>query len=279
MIGILICVLSAACLELSSSLGKEEVRRHIATYYSIAVLNALIAVLFLIGYGFLHGGFVFRLASLPTFIPRLLLEILLVHTTMRALIASNRSDFALVKTLTLPLLLMVDYFIGYTLTLPQVGGVALIIGAMAVLISLQKKRIKGLGFLMVSACIAVGTISLFKYDITHFNSLAAEQGIVLTAIAVYFSCLALWRHKENPFRLLRNSTVSMQTIASGGAHVFVSMAYLYAPAVVITAALRSFMVLFAIISGKMYFHEKHLRLKIILAGVIMIALCLLAYGS
>lgn len=142
---------------------------------------------------------------------------------------------------------------------------------------MRRRKIKALALLVTSAVLAVGTITLFKYDITHFNSVEAEQVLVHVVLMAYFVLRALMV-RENPFALLSKRIFDVQTGASGLAHVAASFAYFYAPAVIITSVMRGSTVIFAITSGKLYFHERGLRIK--LAGLfgILLGLALLVFG-
>jgi len=130
--------------------------------------------------------------------------------------------------------------------------------------------------LVATAVLAVATLSLYKYDITHFNSVEAEQTIVTCVLMVYFFTLATRVAKENPFGFLRRPLFLLQSLSSGSASVASSFAYLFAPASIITTALRSFSVLFALISGKFYFHEKHMYLKAVIFLMVTAGLVLLS---
>lgn len=277
MFGIVLGVVSSALLEVAASIGKYEVKKHLATYYSVAALNLLAGSIFFIAFALFNQSFVFSSASLPTFIPRVILEIILAHITIRALVVADRGDFALVKMLTVPLLLGVDLALGYMLSLVQIAGIALVVGTVLFLIAVRRRKIKALTLLVTSAVLAVATISLFKYNITHFNSVEAEQVFVHLVLMAYFVVRALMV-RENPFALLSQRIFDVQTGASGLAHVAASFAYLYAPAVVITSAMRGCTVVFAITSGKLYFHERGLRIKLIALLGILLGLALLIFG-
>ena len=125
--------------------------------------------------------------------------------------------------------------------------------------------------MLFTAVNAVATLSLYKYDITHFNSVETEQVLVQLVLLIYFFVLAVVVARENPFTFLRKRAFIAQASASGLATSFTSYAYIFAPASIITAALRASAVLFSVVSGEYYFKEKRLLLKIsavcgILAG-------------
>lgn len=277
MVGIIFSVVSAAFLELATSIGKKEIQEHVVSRYSIVVMHLLGSALLLSLWGLYASDFTFMLASLPTFLPRLGLEIVLAHVSTHALVLADRGDFALVKTLTLPVLLGVDIILGYALSFLQLLGVGCIMAGMLFLLYERGKKIRGLKLLLVSSLIAVATISLYKYDITHFNSVAAEQGLTQGILVLYFLVLARVRYREHPLALLRRSIFQIQTLSGSVAHAASAFAYVFAPAAVITSALRASHVVCAFLAGTLYFHEKGTRVKLISLIIVIVGLILLAH--
>src|SRR3990167_800914 len=101
MFGILLAAASSAFSELSDSIGKKEVRDKAESYYTFGFLSLLFGAVFMAVVGFLRDSMVFSMESLPTFIPRAILEILQVHITILAIVKADRSDFGLIRTLTI----------------------------------------------------------------------------------------------------------------------------------------------------------------------------------
>ena len=67
----------------------------------------------------------------------------------------------------------------------------------------------------------------------------------------------------------------VQSVTIGVASVFISFAYLLAPASIIVAAKRSSTVIFSVVSGSAVFHEKKVGVKIIatfacIAGILLL---------
>lgn len=277
MFGILLISISSALGEISDSIGKKAVKEGSESYYAFGFLNLFFGTLFLAIYGFIKQDFVFSLASLPFFLPRLALEIVQAHVGIIAIVRADRSDMGFLKMLTIPLLLIVDIISGYVITPAQVGGIMLILAATLSLYSIEHFRTKGFWLICFTAMNAVATISLYKYDITHFNSVTAEQGIVCAVLSLYFFLLARIRSRENPLSFVQKPIQVFHTTASGLASAVSSFAFLFAPAVVITTAGRAFAILFSILSGRWYFHEKHMFGKsmlflLVLTGLILLSL-------
>ena len=137
-------------------------------------------------------------------------------------------------------------------------------------------RKEGIRFVLLATIFPVITISLFKYNITHFNSVEAEQLITHVVLLLFLFCMALKFGHENPLKLLTQRIFFAQSFAAGVGGVLISFAYMFAPASTITAAKRAASVLWAIIDGNLYFEEKHIALKIILFVFILLGVTLLA---
>jgi drug/metabolite transporter (DMT)-like permease len=275
MFGIALAALSNVFEEITDSIGKKEVRDRAASLYTFGFLGLLFGTIFLVVEGLMRHSLHFSLGSLPTFVPRVALEILQAYVTVRAITLADRGDFGFVRTLTMPLLLGIDIALGYSITTTQIVGIGLIFLPIAVLLAVELREMKGLRYLVIGAVNAAATISLYKYDITHFNSVEAEQAIVGTVLMLYFFALARTTSHENPLHFLRVRAFAGLTIASGLSNIVASFAYIFAPASVILAALRSSAVLFALLSGRYYFREQHFAVRVslfvfTLAGLILL---------
>lgn len=275
MFGIVLAGIGNFFAEIAESIGKKEGHDKVASVYTLSFVSLFFGTVFIVIMGVARDSFVFSLASLPTFIPRAILEILQAYVTTRALIEADRADFGFVKSLTIPFLLVIDLALGYSLLLLQVVGMALILISVSTLLFYERHTMRGLFYLLVSAINASITISLYKYDILHFNSVEAEQSLIMAFLLVYFFLTARFMAHENPLRFLGRKIFLAQSFSAGFAHVANSFAYLFAPPSVVAAALRSFAVLFALLSGKLYFHERYFWMKASLFLLIVIGLVLL----
>ena len=275
MFGILLATASSACNELSDSISKRKITDGVASYYTLGFLSVLFGTVVLMLIGIWRHDFIFSLASLPTFIPRVFLEVLQAHVSILAIVKADRSDYGPIRTLTIPLLLVVDVVLDYSVTPIQMVGVGIIFVTVFLLLFYERFHAKGLFLVLFTAVNAVATLSLYKYDITHFNSVETEQVLVKLVLLIYFFVLAVVVARENPFTFLRKRAFLAQASASGFASSFASYAYVFAPASVITAALRATAVLFSVVSGKFYFKEKHILIKVLAVCGVLVGLFLL----
>lgn len=286
MLGIVLVGGGALAEEAGASIGKWETAQKKESVFSMGFINSLWATLFLLALAFFipanffapgfPRGFVFSMASLPTFLPRVGLEILQAWATVYAITRADRSTFGFLRILTIPLLLVVDIALSYSVSLPQIAGMSFIITSLILLFINHGIRRDNAWLVVFTAVNAVATISLYKYDITHFNSVEAEQGLISIVLLVFFFTMAMVRAKENPLRLLAHPVLFLQSLLMGVSGIVMSFAFLFSAASVITTASRAFNILFAMISGHVYFREKRLWIKIAAFVLITVGLILLA---
>lgn len=276
MLGFTLTILSSFFGEVSDVIGKQKMRQKEVSVWTTGFLTLIFGIVFFLVTALIRGGFHFSMASLPTLIPRIILEITLSWITITALSRANRSTFGFVRTLTIPLLLLVDIIMGYGVGRYQVVGMLIITIVIALFVGFSGRiDKKGMGLLLLSSTIPVATLSLFKYNINHFNSVETEQIIVSLAILIYFYFMAIYRAKENPILFLAKPIFLLQACVNGLASAVGGFAYLFVPPSVATAILRGGSVLFSTISGSFYFKEKRRLFKFAVALGIVAGLAFL----
>jgi drug/metabolite transporter (DMT)-like permease len=278
MIGFLLVAIGAMFEEAASSIGKFEVAHKKQSLYAMGFLSLLWGTVLLIGVGwYRYDTLVFSFESLPTLVPRIILEITLFFITLHAILKADRSTFAFLRILTLPLLVFTDIALGYSISVAQIAGISLVVFAFLFLFTHHGFSRQGKMLGIISAILAVATISLYKFNITHYNSVEVEQTIMGISIMLTLFFVAWIRAKENLFQYLFKPLFFLQSISAGLGSVLINFAYLFGPASLITTAKRSFSILMAIASGNQYFGEKNLRIKLfafflISAGILLMVL-------
>lgn len=263
MFGIFLLASGAFFSEIGVSLGKGEVAQRKENIYTYGFLSLFLSTLVFLLIALLRGKFLFSLDSLPTLSLRIGLEILQTYISIRAITTADRSTFGFLRVLTIPLLLLVDLALGYSLLPNQIIGAGILTVSLLLLFLSHGLRSKGLGLVLFSAVNAVITISLFKYNITHFNSVEVEQGIVQIILLGFFALMAWRTNEQNPLRLLGRPRFFFQSLSQAIAGVLVSFGYLFVPASVAASVERSTAVFFSLLSGNRYFHEKKLAQKLL----------------
>ena len=275
MFGIILSGFSALFHEIATAIGKYEVGARKESVFTMGFLNYVWALLFFVVLIFLRDSFVFSFASLPTFTVRALLEILQTHSSLVGVVRADRTTFSFVNIITIPFLLLVDIVLGYKVGGLQLFGIGSIFIALLVLFLRHDLKKDGLGFVLFSSINAVATISLFKYNITHFNSVEAEQTIIIAILLFYLFFCAKFFAKENPIKFFKKPMFFLQSASSGVGTVAASFAFLFAPASVITAAKRSFTIIWSWLSGSVYFHEGHVAIKFFAMSFLILGVILL----
>ncbi|TSC55411.1 MAG: Uncharacterized protein Greene041679_622 [Parcubacteria group bacterium Greene0416_79] len=264
MFGLLLITAGSLFQEVGASLGKREVARRHETIYTYGFLSLCLSTLAFAFFAiFVRGEFIFSLASLPTLALRAALEVLQAYVSIRAITTADRSTFGFLRMLTIPLLLIVDLLLGYALTGNQIIGASILTVSILLLFLNHGLSGKGTGWVLLSAVNAVATLSLFKYHITFFNSVEAEQ-IIIQLVLLFVFTAAAWRTTgKNPLLLFRKPVFLLQSLSEAAAGVVVSFGYLFVPASVGTSVARSTSVFFSMLSGNRYFKEKKLAQKLI----------------
>lgn len=276
MLTVLLASLGSFISEASSSIVKFKAdHRHELVFPAAFIKMVFGAAVFILLAG-LRGSFVFTLASWPTFGLRAILEIAQMHVTMLALVKADRSTDAFIRNLTIPLLLIADLIIGFTVSTNQWLGIVVVLSVIGIILSFRVISLKGVGYPLFTAVNSVATISLFKYNITHFNSVEGEQFIIFVILAVYFYIITRFLVKEKISVFLKNKAFLGQGVFFGFAALAGSFAVAFGnPAIAVTAK-RASAVLAGIISGRQYFQEKKFAMKIIASVALIGGLVLLA---
>jgi hypothetical protein len=269
MLAVLLLLTSAFATEVSNSLGKKSVFERRENVYDLVFLSLFWGLIFLLATLGFGAVWHFDPASLPFFIPRVLLEIGLAYISAEAIILADRTTVGFLRLLTIPLLLVVDLSLGYHITQLQVFGIALMFIALVMAFHHNPAGRRGAWIAALSGVLATAAVSLFKYDITHFNSVVAEQSLSIGAILIFFGLMSYRQRHKSPFRLLFRPVTGTQSLANGVAVVLESFAMSLVPASVMITLKRSFALMWAIIFGGAYFHEHSIKRKAS-SGILMV---------
>lgn len=277
MFGVFLQAVGSLFEEISCTIGKREVQEGHETIFMMGFLQLSAAAFMftcMIALGF--EKFIFSVDSLWTLLPRAVLETLQVHITLLAIRTADRSAFGFIKVGTVPLLLIIDFFLGYQIQPVQIAGMLLMIGAFIFIFARGVINKKGLGLVVFSTINAVLTITIFKYDISHFNSVGAEQLIIYSVLLTYLYLFIRIKTKERPLAYFRRPICLAQAFTDGIGTLIGSFAYVFAPPSVITAARRSACLLWSTLSGIAVFKEDNKKMKLFVAFVLIVVLVLLA---
>ncbi len=277
MFGVVLASLGSIFSEIFAVVGKKKIDEKEVGIYTTGFLSIFWGAVLFLGIILWKGSFNFSFASLYTFIPRIFLEIFIMSISLRALVAADRSTFNFFRTATLPLLLVVDLLIGYSISPMQIIGMSIIVLVLIILFMNHGINKKGIKLVIGSSILPVATISLFKHNITYYNSVEAEEFLISVTLLAYFFFMAIKHTGENPIRFLAKPLFLKQSLSEGLGMILNSFAYMFAPASVITSAKRSSAIFWGVLSGNKIFKEKNIILKLIIfvflaTGIILLVL-------
>ncbi|HAE36718.1 MAG: hypothetical protein UR85_C0006G0051 [Candidatus Nomurabacteria bacterium GW2011_GWF2_35_66] len=277
MIGIILATLGTFFDEISLSFGKWAVSHNKENIYTFGFLNFFWMLIIFIIFAIAKNSFIFDPASIPLFIVLIILEIAQVYSSLNAIVKADRSTSGFLLIITIPLLLIVDTFLGYKIGIYSLLGVVVIIVGLIILLTNHGLNKKGIWYVIFSAVNAVATISIYKYCITHYNSVEAQQIIISVFMLIFLYIMSVWKSKESPLKYIFKKEFFIRSVSMGIGSVIISFAYLFAPSSIITSAKRASSILWSIISGNHYFHEKHILVKITAFLLIIVGLALMLF--
>lgn len=277
MFGIILTAIGTLFEEVSSSFGKWEINHHRENMYTFGFLNVFWAFWIFVGIVLWKGTFDFDPASIPLLSLLIVLEMVQIYVSLHAITLADRSTLGFLMVGTVPLLLLVDLILGYSINISSMIGVILIVFSILILFLNHGIGKQGLRYVIFAATNAVATISLYKYLITHYNAVEAQQIVTYTFIMIFLYFMSVKKYGDHPVKYIFSKEFLIHPISRGVGSVLVSLAYMYAPASVITSGKRSFSLLWSITSGNKYFHEKHLVVKfisflLVLSGLILLVI-------
>lgn len=273
MFGILLTILGTLSEEISTSLGKSAVARHVESIFALGFINALCGLVFFVSLICIRSTAV-MISSWPTLLARIACELVLALLTVIAVSQCTRSTFGFIRVGTIPLLLLVDVVMGYTLHPSQVVGIAIITFSLFLLYTNHGFEKRGAIYAVIGTVLSVATTSLAKYDFSHGNSLEAEQALIYLVLASFF-CVFSVRCRENPVRLLLKPVVMLQAAAIAVGSVLLTYGFNLMTPSIHMAAKRSTAAMASIGSGYLAFHEKHIKVKIISSVLCVLGILLL----
>lgn len=289
MIGIFLASLATLIGEVGHSIGKNEVAHRRESILGMGFLNILWGVIIyviiavfvspdtFVGSIFGEYRFSFEFVPLSLFLIRVCLEVLVINLVLRGVVAATRSSFSFLRMLTIPFLLGADILLGYQISVQEFIGIAVILITTISLVASSTIKRDGMWYVIGMALLAVFTVSIYKYNITNYNSVMGEQLTMSVIMMIYLGVAATVTTKKNPLRHFKRPIVVLQSLASGLDSVITSVAFVFAPGSIIMTARRTSAILWSVLAGNIVFGEQKLLLKIAGLGVLCIGLCFLVF--
>lgn len=269
-------IVASFLAEIGGSVGKYAVNHKFESIYSLGFLNMIWAVGVYAGTLALRPElWSFSWASLPTLSVRIVLECVQAYMSLKAVDMASRSAFAIIRSATIPLVLVADMFLGILPDTLQIAGIVIVLVTMVTLGLMGDIERKGIGFVWFSAINAAILLILFKYDTLHFNSILSEQFLVGLPLIVFLYVGARWEG-ESPLRLaLRRPIILIPCAMSGVTSLLSSFAFGWLPLSIATTMDRGLSAVWGVLFGRTYFKEVHVVAKFIGITIIVVGFLLL----
>lgn len=286
MIGIFFGIVGTFFIEIQNTITKyQSTKYHPLT---IAWVGSVCVCLFYVWwliiwsdvYGYSH--FIPKKESLWLLSLRIILECIQAYITILAIRDTERSTYGFIRILTLPVLLVFDIFIGYSITMIQSICIIFMTWLLTYTLAFdQWKTYRWWWYALFSAINAACTLSLYKYSLSHYgNTVIGDQLIITTIVCLFFS---IWIYivRPNKIRWLFYDTYFLwQGIAMAIGSVLMSFGYQYLLAVEVTMLTRVWWVFWSLVFGVIIFHEKHVYRKAIYVVILCILMSVvLFYGK
>lgn len=261
--------------EFSTSASKHAFKERLFSYTVYGFLSHVVAVLFFLAMIFVTNvDFVYNTKALPLFLLRLIAEIIQCEIVYRAFVKADRTTFGFARILTIPLLLVVDMILGYSISNGQLFGIGIIAASLLAYFGVEHLKAKGSHLAIFSAILSVVTISIYKFDVSNYNTPAVVQLLSSSALAIIYGIRALLSKKDRALlsRLKQHPMLGFVFASEAISSTILSYAYTLAPASLILSLSRASAVVWSLLSGVFYFHEKKVLKKVFFCAVLAVGL-------
>lgn len=263
MFGILLVVIAALFVEIGCSIAKHEHSKHSEDIWGLIFINSLVALAIYIGVGIYRGTLDFVVQSWPILTMAVLLNLTSNFVGNMTTLKSSRSMAGVFKMLTVPLLTITDYLLGYDISPVQILGIGLVVLTIIGLIKRDAWHKSSTKWLMLNTIMNVFTITIYKYSIDHIATVETFQVINLVLLIIGSILAARIFTQQNLFKLLTHPFALLQAGSMGLGSALDGFAYSYAPASIINAAYRSAQSFWTLVSGSFYFHEHKIFTRVV----------------
>jgi small-conductance mechanosensitive channel len=168
--GILLLCIGCFFLEQSTVIKKRhgsEINIHQISFLT------LLAVMIFSGIAVRFSGdrtFTWTLTSFFLLVFQIFAGVLFNEFCNKAIHHADRSTFSVMSTMTIPLLLVFDLLLGYTVTWWQICGVILLTFMLGYAFFRGRFSMKGMKYIITANIISLATVIAFKYATTHYAS-------------------------------------------------------------------------------------------------------------
>jgi drug/metabolite transporter (DMT)-like permease len=202
-----------------------------------------------------------------------ILTILFVRFNIRLTQTADRSFASQFSVLTIPVMMIADVVLWYSITPLQMG----IMAAITLIFIIQNRGIRGNSkdIPLALGCVITWVVSmiLFKYTTSHWLSMTLQ--IFLSAFC-NVTILVFWKHNELLTLIRRRkdrAVASRLALFHGASSLLCSYALSFGIASIVVTIKRVTQLIRSLIFSKVVFHEHHMLRKSIITW--LLALCLI----
>ncbi len=261
--------------EVSTSSSKHAFKERLFSYTLYGFLSHIVAALFFLVMMYItNEAFSYNTKALPLLAARVILELIQCEIVYRAFVKADRTTFGFARILTIPLLLLVDIFLGYSISNTQLLGIGIIAASLLAYFGMEHLKGKGVHLALLSSVLSVVTISIYKYDVSNYNTPALVQLVSSSILAFVYSMRVAFSRKDRALLLSieKHPMLGFVFLSEATASGLLSYAYILAPASLILALSRASAVVWSLLSGVFYFHEKKVIRKVFFCSILAIGL-------
>ncbi len=255
--------------EISNSITKRQSKKY--DIFQLWLVISFFALIFYIAYALIKvvvfGKNIYVNPDSFLFLwIRLILEILQSYFTVVAIKKVDRSTYSMLRILTIPGLLIIDFLLWYSFSFYSILWlIVLMLCFVVIWLNNNKINFSWWKYVVFISLNAVITLSLFKYSITIYgNSVEFDQIVVVFWILLFYLFFTI-KYKLSLLNLLKDRIFLLQWISMGIATVLISFSYLFLNASLATAIKRGWEVFWSIIFWYKFFGEKNIIFKLFVA--------------
>ena len=218
------------------------------------------------------------LVSFLLLIFQILGAVLFSSLSNKAIHHAERSTFSVMSTMSIPLLLISDVIFGYGVSMWQIVGVAMLVIMLSYVVLKGDFSTKGMKYIVASNIVSMGTVIAFKYTTSHFGSTELVNFYNALFAGLLFLIIVArtkgWKGIRNTFKAKYLGFALLYGV--GG--VLCAAAYKYMIASMVVAFKRFFAMMFGVITGKLFFHEKKIFKKLSVASIVGVGIATMNIG-
>ncbi len=238
----------------------------------IAIFSAIIVIIFK------EFKVEWTTVSIALFIFQIVAGFFYYPIANRAIHYAEISVFYLLGCMNLPILLVSDLVLGYSITPLEIVGIGIIFISLWYGLYKRDLSFKGIRDIVLSNIILMGMMIAFKYVTHHYTTPETANFIIHAPLVLLFIPIVL---KTAGIKWLKKTFKTKYRGLSwlyGMGNVCIAEAYKSITPAIVMLFKQAFMMIFSLITGRLIFHERKTVKKIWVAAGIIIGIIVMLVG-